>query len=85
MRDKLPEKWCITSTKENVEVIEDYFQQLKPSIGRDSSIGNHHCVDGHQYGGYMYFASYKKNGYDELTFEEFKILVLKETIQYEIY
>lgn len=74
----LPEKWCITTTKESNDTILEYVNKINPNKSRDRSIGNHHCFDNGNHTGWMHSAPQYKKGYTEITFEQFKKYVLKE-------
>lgn len=73
----LPKRWCITTTKESNDIIVDYFntnRYIKP----DTTIGNYYCVDENGVHGWMHWEPKGKEGYTEITFEQFKKYVLKE-------
>lgn len=77
----LPQKWCITTTKENQKIVIDWLNKntnWKNGFNTDISIGNHYCINGTNCQGWMYFAPERKNGYFEITTEQFKQYVLKE-------
>lgn len=73
---KLPEKWCIQITKENREIVKDYFQN-KLYTDRDVSLGYFYHYPalrpprGHA-------LNTKNPNYIEITFEQFKKYVLKQ-------
>jgi len=83
MRTELPEKWCIQTTLENCKVLSKWRTDAEIS---GSSIGGWLM-----YPGYMDKIGYNvtsKPDVEEITFEEFEILVLKikpREPQYEIY
>jgi hypothetical protein len=84
MLTELPEKWCFTSTKESVDIIKKWRIEETKNENFDYSIGNHYCSDNGSVQGWMHFAPERKKGYIELTFEEFKRLVLKESLTQEL-
>lgn len=82
MLEKLPELFCITTTKESNDTISKYI-----GYHGDRTIGNHYCFERNKlpdYRGWMYYASERKNGYTEISFDDFKRLVLGETINNEM-
>lgn len=85
MINKLPEKWCIKRTRETWDIITDYF---------NDTFGNTYLDDNWDYP-YVHYtgnstnesSSYVYNNYTEISFEDFKRLVLKENNEliYEIW
>lgn len=75
----LPEAWYITTTEESNDIVCDWYKKQGHSYF-NTNIGNHIGVSSRGVIGYMGVADPKKNfkGGVELTFEQFKKLVLKE-------
>ena len=84
---ELPKKWCITTTKESNDVLCDWYLKYNNSKYLDRSIGNHFCMDGKTLTGWMYHAPERKNGYTEISFEDFQRLVLGINVEkvYELW
>lgn len=89
---ELPNKWCFTTTEKSHKVfLEWYFNKKHKETkgGVDTSVGNHYCFDvkNDKFQGWMYYAPERKNGYTEITFEDFQRLVLKENVErnYELW
>jgi hypothetical protein len=75
---ELPKKWYITTTEESNTAVCDFYDKYNKSI-TDRSLGNYFCMDEHGVlKGWMYRNQNYKKGYTEITFEDFKRLVLKE-------
>lgn len=68
----LPEKWCIRATEKNVHILKQTTHCNK-HLNYNYTIGGYY---GTKFGG----NSVVPNGYTEITFEQFKKYVLKETI-----
>lgn len=85
MRTQLPEKWYVVTTEESNKIICDWFDKTK-STQTDRTIGNYYTYEMY---GWMFSASKDKYvpNFTEITFEEFKVLVLGEKLQenYEIF
>lgn len=71
VRQQLPEKWCIRVTEENNIVLGKWR-----SAGTLSKNLNGYCLSSY-YNCIGYYASCKHNDYEEITFEEFEIHILK--------
>lgn len=89
---ELPNKWCFTTTKESQDVFLNWYFNKKYGgriSGIDISIGNHYCVDviNDKIEGWMYYAPERKNGYTEISFEDFQRLVLGINVEkgYELW
>lgn len=89
---ELPNKWCFTTTEESHEVFLNWYFNKKFGGRRsciDTSVGNHYCFDviNDKSQGWMYYALERKKGYTEISFEDFRRLVLKENIDkvYELW
>jgi hypothetical protein len=75
---ELPKKWYITTTEESNTAVCDFYDKYNKSI-TDRSLGNYFCMDEHGVlNGWMYRNQSYKKDYTEITFEDFKRLVLKE-------
>lgn len=78
----LPEKWCFTTTEKSHKIFIDwYIDKYKKIRGSfNTTIGNHYCINekNNTEQGWMYFAPERKEGYTEITFEQFKKYVLKQ-------
>ena len=84
MRTELPEKWCIKN-KNNCLI--PYASKIPRNTWKCNSNGSYYFYLG---GGEFYFDFEKPKGYEEITLEEFKSLVLGEKQQptepqYEVY
>ena len=78
MRNELPEKWFIRfNNKEQFKVLNKYFSKGHPTGYQYT--GNDRCFD-NKFGYYGSSNMASKYG-EEITFEEFKVHVLKETPQ----
>lgn len=72
VRQQLPKKWCIKITKENKEILTNWrdFKTLT-----NNTIGGYLVNKRLTTVGYYY--SLRPNDYEEITFEEFEIHILK--------
>lgn len=71
MRTKLPKHWCVKFTEENKEVFRN--NTFEPVIYVDGVIGRYFCGEDYR------FKYHSATVYGtEITFEEFKHLVLKQ-------
>ncbi len=85
MRTELPKKWFIQTNKENRHVLSEWRTDSAIS---DSGVGGYLMYPGYVEGKVGYNVLTKPRDMEELTFEEFKTLVLKikpPEPQYEIY
>lgn len=89
MKKKLPKKWCIiiTNSIENTETIVKWYADKTGSKTDqfDLTIGNFFTIDeeSHTYNGWMHHAPDRREGFEEITFEEFNRLVLNITVKPE--
>ena len=89
MRNKLPNKWVVERNNGNSNEILSFFNKgcgKKYIIGTYFHFPNFRDMKGFSYGNHT--SGHIISGYEEITFEEFKILVLKEKPlepNYEIY
>ena len=73
----LPEKWCIKVTAENKKSLEDW-RPMKSITGTGSYMLNDNFKGDFNSKGYV--TQYYDKNYTEITFEQFKKYVLKETV-----
>lgn len=78
MRTKLPKEWCVNPKNRNQDkILKDWRGGGYAGTTKNSAV----CSD-------KYWIHYPSDRYEEITFEEFQILVLKEPNleqHYEIY
>lgn len=90
MRTTLPKLWCVYATKDNVKVLEKYRKTLKPVEKSFKLEPGNYLVNEWYDGSYVSWAIDLPNrkgeyeGYVELTFEEFKALVLDVSKRWRI-
>lgn len=77
----LPEKWCITTTAESSKIIQNWRDMTGGSNYRNKEIGVIFTSDKGCVQGWMAFATDRKIGYTEITFDQFKKYVLKEEVK----
>lgn len=76
---ELPEKWCITTTHESNTAICDYYDRYRNGNKCSRNVGAHFCMNGTSLAGWVPSAKNRKEGYTEITFDQFKRWVLKES------
>ena len=78
--DKLPEKWCITTTEESNDELVKWFAEYlyyENADTIDKTVGNHFCMNDRELNGWMSHAPENKKGYVEINYKQFKKFVLK--------
>lgn len=73
----LPEKWCVKSTKTTIKVINDFIK----SKGYESTLSNNYYIHYPFLNGMGAAYDSIQHGYTEITFEQFKQHVLKESVK----
>lgn len=93
MRTVLPEKWCIECTEENKDILQPYRLTLDTEWRKltDLLVG-YTLISRHDFDSSYFYTTNIKDilsrdlGFEELTIEEFQLLVLNQSItDYEIY
>ena len=81
MRTKLPKKWCIQITKENLEVLNNW--RTHKGCLREKELGELLMYPGYE--NVIGYCTRTTPCIEEITFEEFKHFVLKEKLPKENY
>lgn len=88
---ELPDKWCFTTTEKSSEVFLNWYIKTwrNNRTDFDKYVGNHYCFDviNDKSQGWMYYAPERKEGYTEISFEDFQRLVLGINVEkgYELW